>query len=192
MGGVETVDEQIGVTLDFERQLAARLRQGNVQLSIVVSSWTALTSMVHIPPEQVLGVTFVDAASVAPEYTEDYEYEIGFCTSNAYAMEENVTAIELFVALDPERCQLPPGSAVEQMSAEFRSQVMSLNHYLISQLMVATASGVDQSPTRALIEASAEKAAVFLEKQTLPLFFIEPLSQKVVQNIPVFDIQFYT
>ena len=161
--------EEFGDTLIASKiDLMQELGTKGADLMIDADAIERLRGRVGITDDIRFGVTFVSVSECpadlgGTEFMSESPDALGFCFSEG-SDNSGQDSLELFVAIDPNRFPHDP----DQLTDEQIEMSLELNHYMITQLLLAVdsedGSEEDQELTATEITATEEKASDILEE----------------------------
>lgn len=175
--------EEFGTTLIASSlDLMEELGKNGADLMIDADAVERLRTRVGLTEDIRFGITFTQVKDCpAGLDTEDFMTEspesLGFCFSEG-SENDGQDTLEAFVAIDPTRFPQNP----DELTDEQIEMSLELNHFLITQLLLAVDTGdsdenVEEELTAAEITAKEEKASDILEELLeagSPVFAIIP------------------
>lgn len=170
------------VSVASKPELIDALQERGTGLIALKEGLEAIRTTLEIPAEIQIGITFIrvqdaEELDIAQEFMDDNPGSLGFCFSNGFEVHGRDT-LEVFVAIDPLRIPLTE----YELTDELVEQTIDLNHYLISQIIMALDpddEGItaDAELTEAQVDAYEAKATAVLNillEQEIPPFAIVP------------------
>lgn len=183
--------EEFGATLIASSlDLMEELGKNGADLMIDADAVERLRSRVGLTDDIRFGITFIQVKDCpanldAEDFMAESPEALGFCFSEG-SENDGQDTLEAFVAIDPTRFPQNP----DELTDEQIEMSLELNHYLITQLLLAVDSDdsdepADEELTAAEITAKEEKASDILEELLeagSPVFAIIPQDLEVEED----------
>lgn len=173
-------EDTSSITVASQPDLLDELRARGTDLIAVGEGLDSLRATLEIPHDIRIGLTFIRVADAAElevgrEFLADNPDTLGFCFSSGDIIDGHQT-LEVFVAIDPVRVP----ATEHDLTDELVEKTLDLNHYFISQLILALDpydSGDDTDElTEEQIDAYEERATevlnALLEAETPPFAIV--------------------